>query len=82
MTPTIDLMKVLTAVTPIVTSIASMNNNKNTEVKEVDKAEPKINITINNHFYTNPSVRELQAVEEANKKIIDEISENKNRYFL
>ena len=81
MIPTFDLMKVLTAVTPIVTSI--VNNNKNTERVETQKySEPNINITINNHFYSTPTVEELQAVQEVNKRLINEISSNNNHYLI
>lgn len=83
MIPTFDLMKVLTAVTPIVTSIANNNSNKNTERVETQKySEPNINITINNHFYSTPTVEELQAVQEVNKRLIDEISSNNNHYLI
>lgn len=79
-----DLMKVLTAVTPIVTTIANNSkNNNSTEIVETQRyKEPNINITINNHFYSTPSIDELQAVEEVNKRLISEISVNNNNRYL
>lgn len=93
MTP-ISIIEVLTAATPIVASLASIaNSNKpvdknesksNTEVCNIKEKQPRnINITINNHFYTNPSEKDVIICAEKNQEqIADLISSSENRYIL
>lgn len=68
MIPNFDMSKILTAVTPIVTSVATTIANKNRPVEvienEIQPKPPTYNITINNIFVVSS---EEDAVMVANK---------------
>ena len=79
----IDIVKVLTAAAPIVASVASMvNANKSENIKKEENKEPKINVTINNNFYTNSEKEAVVAATQVQKQVIDGTSATNTRYLI
>mgnify|MGYP003310958325 CR=1 FL=1 len=86
MTP-FDIVNVLSAVAPIVTSIASVvngsdNSEKITERKEiVPVTNNSVSVTINNNFYTNSEREAKQIACDMQNDLLNAISSS-NRYRL
>lgn len=79
----LDITKILQAAAPIAASVASIANNKS-EVKEKEiKQEPiKINVTVNNTFYTRTENESVALAEKLQEKVIDEAIQTGSRYLL
>ena len=74
MTP-MDIVNVLTAATPIVASVATIAKNNNRNIQPAN-----INITINNHFYTNSNYESMMKASQIQNEVINGIA-SKGPYF-
>lgn len=79
----LDITKILTAAAPIAASVASIANSNKPEVKETKQEQPiKINVTVNNTFYTKSEKESVALAEKLQEKVVDEAVQVGSRYFL
>lgn len=82
-----DIAAILTAVAPIATSVCNTitANNKSVESPNV-VPEKTVNVTINNHFYTNSEADALQAANQIQNQVVNSVTNPapvpNNRYII
>ena len=83
MTP-FDIVSVLTAAAPIAASLASIANKNSSEEEKKNKenSSKPVNVTINNHFYTNSEEEAKVAASKIQDQLIECIVSSKNRYII
>lgn len=79
-----DIATILTAAAPIVASIASSvsANNKSEESQKGGTSEKSVNVTINNHFYTNSEQDAIRAATQIQNQVVSSVVPYGRRYEL
>lgn len=78
-----DIATILTAAAPIVASIASgISANKPEDSQKTVAPEKTVNVTINNHFYTNSEADAIKAANQISNQAVGCLVKAENPYII